>query len=151
MTKDTLFALIEDNLHDVRLVEQALKNAPPHLRLIHVGDAWDAVNYLRGEDHYSDRKKHPLPDVILLDLKMPGFDGFDFLHWLRTDSPDHQKLLPVIVMSSSTLKEDVERAYALGISAYIAKPIDFKEFKKCLSLLGIFWADHGVTPEVHDK
>ena len=150
MEKKTIFALIEDSPYDVEFVKAAFKEAP-HLQLLHVGDAWDAVNYLRGQDHYADRTKYPLPDVILLDLKMAGFDGFDFLRWLRSDSPDHQRLLPVIVMSSSTLQQDVAQAYELGVSAYIAKPVDFKAFKERLKLLGIFWTDHAVTPEVHDK
>jgi CheY-like chemotaxis protein len=150
MDKKTVLALIEDDPHDVELTKAAFKGAPGHLQLLHVGDAWDAVRYLKGEDHFADREKFPLPDVILLDLKMPGFDGFDFLQWLRASSPDHQRLLPVIVMSSSTLQKDVSRAYEFGISAYIAKPMDFSAFKERLKLLGLFWSDHVETPEVHD-
>ena len=149
--KKTVFALIDDNPLDVELVKSGFKDAPSNLLLLPVGNGLDAVYYLRGQNHYADREKYPLPDVILLDLKMPGFDGYDFLHWLRTSSPDHQRLLPVIVMSTSALEKDVTRAYELGVSAYITKPVDFKAFKECLKLLGIFWAHHAATPEVHEK
>jgi CheY-like chemotaxis protein len=118
MVKTTTFLLVEDDPHDVLLVERAFKETPPHLRLCRAADGCEAVRYLKGEGAYGDRQKYPLPDVILLDLKMPRFNGFEFLAWLRSESPDHQRLLPVIVMSSSALQQDITRAYALGISAY---------------------------------
>jgi len=148
--ENTVFVLIEDSLEDAQFVQMAFNNVPSHMRLLHIGDAWEAVAYLKGEGQYANRQKYPLPDVILLDLKMPGFDGFDFLRWLRTDAPDGQKRLPVIVMSSSDLKDDVDKAYSLGISAYITKPIDFGIFKERLKLLGVFWSEHAETPQISD-
>src|SRR5579863_5031498 len=76
------FLLIEDDPDDVFFVERAFKEAPSHLRLCHVGDARESIRYLKGEGDYADRRKYPLPNVILLDLKMPGLNGFDFLTWL---------------------------------------------------------------------
>src|SRR6185436_8265559 len=107
--------------------------APQHVHVCHVShvsDGREAIRYLKGEGKCVDREKYPLPNVILLDLKMPGMNGFEFLKWLRTESPDHHRLLPVIVMSSSALAQDVERAYTLGISAYMTKPVNFKEFRE---------------------
>jgi CheY-like chemotaxis protein len=142
----TTFLLVEDDLNDVFFAEQAFKEAPPHLRLEHVADGTEAVQYLKGEGAYADRERHPLPHVILLDLKMPGMNGFDFLSWLRSKSPGDVRLLPVIVMSSSAFPEDVKRAYELGVSAYMTKPIDFQDFKERIKLLGIFWGKHAETP-----
>jgi len=141
MAETTVFVLIEDNPNDVEFVKMAFKRAPQDMQLLPIGDAWEGVNYLKGEGEYANRQKYPLPDVILLDLQMPGFNGFDFLYWLRSSSEDDQKLLPVIVMSSSSSKEDVDHAYSLGISAYITKPIDLDIFKGQLKLLGIFWSN----------
>jgi CheY-like chemotaxis protein len=138
---------VEDDPNDVFLVEHEFKRAP-HLRLVHVGDGREAVRYLIGEGEYADRQKHPLPDVILLDLKMPGFSGFDFLEWLHSESPGDQRLIPVVVMSSSSLQEDVRRAYALGVNSYITKPVDWKTFRERIQLLGIFWSEHAETPEI---
>ncbi len=147
MTTTTTFLLVEDNPNDVFLVEREFKRAP-HLRLVHVGDGRKAVRYLIGEGEYADRHKHPLPDVILLDLKMPGFSGFDFLEWLHSESPGDERLIPVVVMSSSSLQQDVKRAYALGVNSYITKPVDWETFRERIKLLGIFWSEHAETPEI---
>ena len=79
---------------------------------------------------------------------MPGFDGFDFLSWLRAHSPDHQRLLPVIVMSSFTEPADIENAYALGISVYVQKPLDFNQLKRFTENLCTFWAEYAETPAI---
>ena len=148
MGKNTLFLLIEDDLNDVFFVERAFKEAPRHISLRHVGDGRDAVRYLEGRDEFADRQKYPLPDVILLDLKMPGFTGFEFLEWLRSKSPDHLHLIPVIVMSSSALQDDIARAYRMGVNSYLVKPVDWKLFRERMSALGIYWADHVEKPDI---
>jgi CheY-like chemotaxis protein len=146
MATKTNFLLVEDDPHDAFLVKQEFDNAS-HLGFQHVCDGHEAVRYLKGVGEYSDRQKHPLPDVILLDLKMPRFSGFDFLEWLHSKAPDDERLIPVVVMSSSALQEDVKRAYALGANSYMTKPIDWTTFRERIKLLGIFWSEHAETPE----
>jgi len=150
MTQTTTFLLIEDDPNDALFVGMAFEEAPSHIRLRHVSSGIEGMRYLKGQGNYADRQKYPLPDVILLDLKMPGFSGFDFLKWLRSQSTYNYHLLPVIVMSSSSLQADITRAYDLGVSAYMTKPLDFEMFKERLKLLGIFWAEYIETPEIHE-
>src|SRR5262249_37244239 len=102
-----------------------------------------------GEGGFCDRRTHPLPNVILLDLKMPRINGFEFLEWLRSKSPDDLRLTPVLVMTASGLEEDIHRAYALGANSYIVKPTDWNLFKRLIADLGIYWSEHSETPRVH--
>ena len=85
--------------------------------------------------------------MILLDLKMPRFSGFDFLEWLRSKAPDQLHFIPVVVLSSSALPQDIVRAYALGVSSYVVKPVNWDEFRQRLHTLAIYWADNVETPE----
>ena len=143
----TTFLLVEDDSNDVLIVQQEFKRASKNARLNVVSDGIEAKRYLEGKDEYRDRVKHPLPQVILLDLKMPRFSGFDFLEWLRSKSPDQLHYIPVVVLSSSALPQDVVRAYALGVSSYMTKPVNWDEFKKRLHSLVTYWAENVETPE----
>jgi CheY-like chemotaxis protein len=141
----TEFLLVEDDPNDAFMVEREFHRAP-HLSLHHVSDGREAINYLLGEGQYSDRQKFPLPNVILLDLKMPRFSGFEFLEWLHSQSPGEVRLIPVVVMSSSSLPEDVKRAYAMGANTYMSKPVDWQTFRERIRTLGIYWAEHAEKP-----
>src|SRR5438477_5846459 len=99
MSHSTRFLVVEDNATDIEFVQIAFKNSPHELHL--VTDGQQAIDYLSGTGQYANRKKFPLPQVILLDLKMPRVDGFGVLNWLRHNSPGELRLLPVIVMSTS--------------------------------------------------
>lgn len=142
----TLFLLVEDDANDVLFVETEFKRSAPNARLTVVHDGIEAKRYLEGSGTYSDRNKHPVPDVILLDLKMPRFSGFDFLEWLRDQSPNLTRLIPVIVLSSSPLQADVTRAYALGANAYVVKPVDWNLFRDRISTMATFWSKHAEKP-----
>lgn len=131
--------LVEDNETDAFLMQRAFKShglmRPPHV----VEDGAKAIDYLAGEGIYSDRVAHPFPGLIILDLKMPGTDGFVVLQWLR-DHPDF-RVIPTIVWSSSSDQRDVKHAYCLGANGYLCKPTDFGEFKRMLGRLLAFWED----------
>ena len=144
----TTFLLVEDEENDVLLMTEEFKHAPKPINLQHVHDGVEAVRYLKGEVEYADRRLHPIPNVILLDLKMPRFSGFDFLEWLHRDSPGHQRLIPVIVMSSSNDPGDIQRAYALGANTYMLKPVRWQEFKQRIHALGIYWTEHAEIPHL---
>lgn len=147
MKKPCHFLLVEDDPNDVLFVQQEFKRSSKNIRLNIVSDGIEAMRYLEGHDPYRDRQKYPLPHVILLDLKMPRFSGFDFLEWLRFKGPDQLHFIPVVVLSSSSLAPDVARAYALGVNSFIAKPVNWEEFRRRLQVLASYWADHVETPE----
>lgn len=113
--------LVEDDSNDVLLLQRAFRRAGLTHALQVVSDGDQAVAYLGGDGQFADRTKHPLPALILLDLKLPRRSGLEVLEWLRNQPPEI-KSLPVIVLTSSRLSEDVDRAYGLGANSYMAKP-----------------------------
>ncbi|SRR6266536_3199027 len=144
----TVFLLVEDDKNDVFLVQREFKSAPGNLRLEAVRDGVEAIRYLEGQGDYANRSNFPLPQVILLDLKMPRIDGFQFLEWVRRRAPNPLRTIPVVVMSSSSESIDVTRAYVLGVNSYMVKPIDWESFQKRIRVLGIYWADHVEKPQI---
>jgi CheY-like chemotaxis protein len=115
--------LVDDNADDVLLVRRAFERAGVGDILHVTKDGLDATAYLTGEPPYLDRFKHPLPALVLLDIKMPIMDGFDVLVWIRRQ-PQFAKL-PVIMLTSSDVIRDVNRAYKLGADSFLVKPLDF--------------------------
>src|SRR5438034_1265664 len=107
MLDGQLILLAEDDPNDVLLIQRAFQKAGLPYVVKVVPDGGDAIEYLSGRAEYSDREKFPLPFLLLLDLKMPGTDGFEVLQWVRSD-PDLKRLL-VVVLTSSDLQEDVDR------------------------------------------
>ena len=144
LDEDRVFLLVEDNPDDAFLVELEFKRSHG-CRLCIVKDGQQAIDYLRGDRPYDDRHEYPLPDLLLLDLKMPGLDGFEVLKWVRAQRDEDLALIPVIVMSSSNNAEDVRRAYKLGANLFMDKPVDWEQFRERLRLLGIFWCEYAGT------
>lgn len=144
----TLFLLVEEDPFDAHSIEEQFKQAPVQLKLRRVRDGVEALEYMQGKGQYADRFKFPVPDVILLDLKMPKVDGHEFLGWLRKKAPEKMRLIPVIVMSSSTEESDVNRAYELGANSYAAKPIGWAKFQERIKELGIYWGEHSEKPTI---
>jgi len=130
---------VDDDPKDIELLCAAVRKANLHWGLQHVEDGEEAIQYLTGADGYSDRERHPLPDMVLLDLKMPRLTGFEVLKWIRR----HKALflLPVIIFSGSALQEDVRQAYQAGATSFIIKPLGFQALVKLLKDLRTGW--HG--------
>lgn len=148
-SQTTTFLLLEDDPNDVFFVEHAFKTAPKNIHLRHVRDGVEAIEYLEGKGKYADRHKFPIPHVILLDLKMPRLNGFDFLEWLRNKAPNNLRPTPAIVMSSSSMESDILRCYQLGANCYLIKPVDWDQFQERIQTLGILWSEHVETPRMH--
>ena len=143
----TTFLLVEDDPRDVFLVRDVFERYG-HCRLETVTDGQEAIDYLTGTGKFSNRRKFPLPQVVLLDLKMPRVNGLEFLRWLRHESPNSLHVLPVVVMSSSNDPKDVASAYELGVNSYLLKPIAWHEFQERMKALNIFWSDHVEKPVI---
>jgi CheY-like chemotaxis protein len=150
--RDTIhFLLIEDDRNDAFSVERALDCAPVDCTVYIAHDGQEAIDYLLGRDKYLDRKKYPLPSVVLLDLKLPRVDGFEFMSWLRNDSPGDLHVLPVIVITASSEQDDIDRCYALGVNSYVVKTHDPKRFAANVRAVKEFWTLHARTPAVSQR
>ena len=137
--------LVEDSPDDVLLIERAFHRADLHHPLRTVTDGQKAIEYLKGLAEYSDRAAYPYPGLVILDLKIPGVDGFDVIRWMR--SHPEAKLVPIIVLSSSSEPTDVNRAYELGANAFMVKPANHRALEQLLSTIGEFWlASEGPRP-----
>jgi two-component system response regulator len=119
---------IEDREDDAVLFSRACEAAGLPARFCRVKDGCEAVSYLTGAGEFTDRSRYPLPDLIVLDLQMPGMDGFDFMKWLRLESALGP--LPVLVFTVSDSAEDKARALAEGAAGYFTKPQDFETLVK---------------------
>ena len=148
MDNDFTILLAEDDETDVLLVRRALVGTGIHDRLEVVRDGEEAIAYLRGEHQYTDRQQYPMPKLLLLDIKMPRKNGLEVLEWLRTNEQNGLKRLPVIMMSSSSLQSDIDRAYDLGGNAYLIKPTAFGELMANLKKTAEFWKDTAEHPSV---
>ena len=127
----------DDDQNDVFFLRRAFQKSGLVNSMVHVADGQEAIDYLSGEANYNDRKKFPLPALLLLDLKMPKVDGFDVLTWLKS-RPDFNSL-PVVVLSSSSREDDIQRARALGADDYRVKPADFDDLLAMAQELAARW------------
>ena len=130
--------LVEDEENDAMLVQMAFKKNNIPNRVQWVKDGLEAVAYLNGSDTYADRKSFPFPEVLILDLKMPRMGGLELLSWIR-DHPEF-RVIPTIIMSSSRMQSDVEKAYNLGANTYMIKPNSFDELAILVKLTHDYWA-----------
>jgi CheY-like chemotaxis protein len=137
--------LVEDNPSDVELTLEALGDHNLANNVKVVRDGVEAIDYLRCEGMYKQRKPGN-PAVVLLDIKMPRMDGIEVLKIIRSD--DLLKTLPVVMLTSSREEQDLIKSYALGVNAYVVKPVDFKEFIEAVKQVGVFWAVINEVPPV---
>ncbi len=147
MLKNQYILLAEDDANDVLLIQRAFQKAGLREHLKVVRDGQEAIEYLNGESAYGNREKYPLPFLLLLDLKMPGTDGFEVLRWVRSE-PDMKRLL-VVVLTSSNLQADVDRAYELGANSYLVKPVEFDEMVNMIQRFDAYWSEINRTPTMH--
>lgn len=135
--------LAEDEEADFLSAERAAKNARFPNLLSRVPDGLEAERYLAGEGRYSDRVEFPEPHVVVLDLKMPNKTGFEVLQWLRK----HERYfaIPVIIMSTSSRKAEIERAYAMGANTYFVKPLELAGFAQLYEAMLVYWRN-AITP-----
>jgi len=134
ISKNIEILLVEDNPADIRLAQEAFKDAKVHNILYTVGDGVEAMAFLRRQGKYADVGR---PDLILLDLNLPKKDGREVLAEIKTD--EHLKLIPVVILTVSKDEEDILKTYNLHANCYITKPIDFEQFMKVIKTIEEFW------------
>jgi len=141
-----LILLVEDREDDVLLLRRSFQKAGISNPIQVARNGEEAVSYLGGTGKYSNRAEFPLPDLILLDLKMPKVDGFEVLRWIRTQ-PELSGMR-VVVLSSSESIRDVNLAYALGANSFLVKPADFNDYVELSGFINDYWFVLSKTPQV---
>ena len=134
---DKIILLVEDNPNDEELTLRALKKSAILNRVIVVRDGAEALDYLFTRGAHANRPAGEVPQVILLDLKLPKVDGLEVLREMRADP--RTKLLPVVVLTSSLEDQDLIKSYGLGANSYVRKPVDFVQFVDAVKQLGLYW------------
>src|SRR6267378_6048415 len=145
MQEKTVILLAEDREDDVFLIRKSLISAGIPYPVHAVKDGEEAIAYLKGEGRYSNRDEYPLPDLLLLDLKMPRVDGFDVLKWIR-QQPGLSSLRVVVLTSSEDIR-DVNVAYKLGANSFMVKPMDFQDVVHMSQFLSKYWLQLSKAPE----
>ncbi len=138
--------LVEDNPDDEELTMRALKKNNISNEIVVARDGAEALDYLFAKGDYSGRDTSVMPELILLDLKLPKIDGIEVLKQIRDD--ERTKLLPVVILTLSKEQQDLVNGYNNGANSYIRKPVNFKEFIEAVGQMGLYWLVLNETPQV---
>lgn len=139
----------DDREEDIIILQKAFKEGDIHNSLFTVRNGDEAINYLSGIGRFSDRTHYPLPVLLLLDLKMPGTDGFEVLRWIRT-RPELVGMRVVVLTSSENMR-DVTTAYQLGATSFLVKPLDFADTIAMAKTMTQYWLGMNVSPGIQPK
>ena len=137
--KEKTILLVEDSEDDIFFFKRAMKRAGANYPMRVVMDGEEAVDYLCGKGTFAERSQHPLPDLIFLDIQMPRMDGHEVLRWIH-EQP-HLKMIPVVILSTSSQAIDIQRAHAAGGNAYLLKTADSEKFATILNHTLYFWLE----------
>jgi CheY-like chemotaxis protein len=135
--ENKLILLVEDNPDDEALTLRALKKNNIANEVVVARDGVEALDYLFGTGAHAGRDMNVMPQVILLDLKLPKIDGFEVLRRLRAD--ERTKLLPVVILTTSNEEKDRLNGYGLGANSFVRKPVEFGQFIEGVRQLGLYW------------
>ena len=134
---DKVILLVEDNPDDELLMLRALRKNKITGEVVLARDGVEALDYLFGEGSYAGRDTSVMPQLILLDLKLPRIDGLEVLRRLRSD--ERTRLLPVVILTSSREQQDMLDGYGLGANSYVRKPVNFEQFVRAVEQLKLYW------------
>ncbi|MFT5533890.1 MAG: two-component system response regulator [Burkholderiaceae bacterium] len=138
--------LVEDNPDDAALTLRAFRRNEVVNPVVVARDGVEALDFLFARGAFADRAGQPLPKLVLLDLKLPRLDGIGVLREIRADS--RTRLLPVIMLTSSLLEQDLDACYSLGANSYLVKPIDYAEFVEMTRIVATYWLNMNRPPPV---
>ncbi len=136
--------LAEDKRSDAEMTMRAIQKNNLKNTIVHVKDGKAALDYLFGTGEYENKDVNKKPKLVILDLKMPKVSGIEVLKKMREH--DLTKNIPVVMLTSSKENPDIEKCYELGVNSYIVKPVEFNDFTKVVSDLGLYWVLHNQTP-----
>jgi two-component system response regulator len=142
---DKTILLVEDNPDDEVLTRRALKQNDIDSEVVVAHDGVEALDYLFGTGAYAGRDTSVMPQLVLLDLKLPKIDGLEVLRRIRAD--ERTRLLPVVILTSSKEQQDLLDGYGCGANSYIRKPVDFARFVETVQQLGLYWLVLNETPQ----
>jgi two-component system response regulator len=149
MTGQKIILLVEDNADDEALTLRALKKHRLGNEIVVARDGVEALEYLFGTGAYAGRDLEKMPEVVLLDLKLPKLDGLDVLQRLRAD--ERTRYLPVVILTSSNEEQDRLQSYDLGANSYVRKPVVFDQFINAVGQLGLYWLVLNEPPPIVRK
>jgi two-component system response regulator len=137
LNRSRTILLVEDNPDDVLLTLRAFERSRIVNEIVVARDGAEALDYLFARGTHASRDPAIMPEVVLLDLKLPKVEGLEVLRRLRAD--DRTRRLPVVVLTSSNEEKDVITSYELGANSFVRKPVDFNEFVEAARQLGLYW------------
>lgn len=146
MTKKAVILLVEDDRMDIELTLNAFREVrlTNQIQVVQTGE--EALNYLLGQGDYADRKRYPLPDIILLDINLPGMSGIDLLKIIK--QTPFLRRLPVIILTSSEEESDRAAGYDCGVNSYLVKPISFDGFLDVVKRIYDYWLTLNVSAPI---
>lgn len=147
MIRNHVILLVEDNPNDVELTLRAFEKSNVTNEIVVARDGEQAIQYLFSTGPHAGRNPLEMPDVVLLDMKLPKIDGLGVLRRLRSD--ERTRHLPVVVLTSSKEEKDVMASYDLGANSFVRKPVDFAQFVDAARYLGIYWLTMNEPPPGH--
>jgi CheY-like chemotaxis protein len=136
--------MVDDSEADRFFVQRAMDGSGVGTFFHGVSDGQEAIDYLKAKGEFASRSQYPFPNILLLDIKMPGVNGFDVVMWLR-DHPEC-RVIPTIIFSSSAIESDVHHAYVLGANAFMVKPTSHKDLSRLIDLTYKFWSECQTPP-----
>lgn len=143
MTEKTIL-LVEDNPDDEELMLRALKKSHILNKIDVAHDGVEALDYLFGTGKYAGSEMRDLPQLVLLDLKLPKVSGLEVLQKMRADP--RTQIIPVVILTSSNEEEDILSSYRQGANSYVRKPVEFQKFSDAVQQLGLYWLLINQTP-----
>jgi two-component system response regulator len=137
MNRSNIILLVEDNADDVELTLRAFRKSKVLNEIVVVRDGVEALDYLFSTGTHAGRDQKAMPEVILLDIKLPKIGGLEVLRRLRAE--ERTRRIPVVVLTSSSEERDILSSYDLGANSFVRKPVDFAQFVAAAQQLGLYW------------